>query len=293
MKVMHSVFVVLGGFSASLLASEAAMALPRKGVPLRLPKNLPLVESSENYDFNGITKLSNCSGALVRFENSLPNDKAMMMTNGHCVETAGGFIKPNQYLKDTKDTRSFRFLKSNGELGSGSVKGTKILYATMTGTDLALYEVNATYAEIVSKFDVDALTISKDRPDRGQNIEILSGYWLRGYSCQIDNFVFELKEDKYSWKDSIRYSSEGCKTIHGTSGSPIIDPVSRKVIGINNTGNDSGERCTMDNPCEVSASGEVTYSKGVSYGQQTYIVYSCLDDAGKIDLQKAGCQLFH
>jgi hypothetical protein len=47
----------------------------------------------------------------------------------------------------------------------------------------------------------------------------------------------------------------------------------------------------MDNPCEVSTDGTVTVRKGISYGQQTYTIYSCLNEQFAFDLKKAGCVL--
>jgi hypothetical protein len=91
----------------------------------------------------------------------------------------------------------------------------------------------------------------------------------------------------------MRYSKGGCETIHGTSGSPILSARTGRVVGINSTGNESGERCMMDNPCEVSESGQIYVEKGRSYGDQTYVFYSCLNARGKLDLNREGCQLVH
>lgn len=285
-------FVAAAGFS-----SQAAFALPRPGEIFRTPEltsTLVAEDTLAEFDFNGIAKLNNCSGALVRYETSKKTDKGMILTNGHCVpQGLGGFIKPNAFIANSAVTRSFRFLKSNGNVGTDSVNSTKILYATMTGSDIALYQLALSYEEIEAKFDADALTISSEHPVLNDPIEILSGYWQRGYSCHIDQFIFKMQEDAYTWNDSVRYSEDGCHTIHGTSGSPVLSKATHKVVAINNTGNDEGKRCTMNNPCEVSPKGEVTFKKGLSYAQQTYVVYSCLTDTLEINLAKPGCKLFH
>ncbi len=254
-----------------------------------------LATMTDAYDFEGIVKLDNCSGALIRFEHSKDSDLAMVMSNGHCVSMGpfGGFIKPGQAVVNKAAKRAFRFLNNNGSLSNNAVDSTRILYATMTGTDVSLYEVNMTFAQIKSKFGVDALTLDSRHPTDAEPINILSGYWQRGYSCEIDGFVFKIKEDAYTWDDSIRYSKGGCKTIHGTSGSPIISRNTGKVIGVNNTGSDDGQQCTMNNPCEVSKDGTIYAEKGMSYGQQTYRFYGCLNDTGKLDLEVKGCELLH
>lgn len=276
-----------------LFAINTASALPVSKITLEDIQYM--ANQNESYNFEGIVKLDNCSGALVRFEHSNDSDKAMVMSNGHCVSMGpmGGFIKPGQFLYKKPAKRSFRFLNKDGSLSSNSVSATQILYATMTGTDVSLYEVDMTFAEIKNKFRVNALVLDSRHPVDGEAIDILSGYWQKGYSCLINGFVFKIKEDAYTWDDSLRYSKTGCKTIHGTSGSPILSRNTGKVIGINNTGNDDGEKCTMNNPCEVSQQGTIYAEQGLSYGQQTYRFYSCLNEQGNLDIKKAGCELLH
>ncbi|MBC7397673.1 MAG: trypsin-like peptidase domain-containing protein [Bdellovibrionales bacterium] len=291
MKSILTAFAVL--FSVTQFTGQA------QALPIHQKMDFKSAEAffnqSAQYNYLGIVKLNNCSGALVKFENSKDSDSAMVLSNGHCVSTGmfGGMIKPNTAMVHQKAVRSFQFLKTDGELMSGSVKSTEVLYATMTGTDISLYSLDSTYAQIKKQFGVDAIVIDSQHPTTNTEIDILSGYWQRGYSCKIDAFVFELHEENYVSKDSIRYSPEGCHTIHGTSGSPILSHATGKIIGINNTGNDDGEKCTMDNPCEVSADGGIFYKKGLSYGQETYQIYTCLDSNGKLDLSRNGCMLFH
>ena len=84
---------------------------------------------------------------------------------------------------------------------------------------------------------------------------------------------------------------EGRETIGGTSGSPIIHAETYEVIGINNTGNENGGKCTLNNPCEVDEQGNITVTKGASYGQQLFQIYTCLNDQGQFDLTVEGCKL--
>ena len=62
-------------------------------------------------------------------------------------------------------------------------------------------------------------------------------------------------------------------------------------MAVNNTGNESGEECTRDNPCEVDEEGTTTYVKGYSYAQQTYWLYTCLNEKREIDTSVNGCEL--
>jgi V8-like Glu-specific endopeptidase len=270
-----------------MLFSSSAYALPlTQGAA---PEISPFF-FADTYDYEGIVALSNCSGSLVQLENGKDSDQALILTNGHCLGWIGGFLKPDQVVANYPQTREFKLLSSNAVV-IGKVNATHILYATMTGTDMAIYKLQETYADIKAKFNTRPLTLASTRAKASTAIEILSGYWKRGYTCAIESFIPELKEDKWIWKDSIRYSRPGCETIGGTSGSPILEAGTKNVIGVNNTGNESGQECTMNNPCEVSLDGTISFTQGVSYGQQTYWLYSCLDESNNLDLQKSGCLL--
>lgn len=252
--------------------------------------NFASVPSSftENYDFEGIVALSNCSGSLVRFTDSKETDLAMVLTNGHCLES--GLMKPGEVVVDKPSYRIFTVLDKRAN-SIGKVSSSKIIYATMTKTDLALYQLRETYADVLSKFNVRPLTMASDYAQKETGIEILSGYWRRGYSCQHNGLVFQIKEGGWIWEDSIRYSQPGCETIPGTSGSPILESGTRVVIGVNNTGNESGEKCTENNPCEIDSEGKITFKKGLNYGQQTSWIYGCMAADHKLDLSLPNCRL--
>ena len=236
-------------------------------------------------DFTGVVALDNCSGSVVRLPGSAPGDKALVLTNGHCVE----LVKAGQVIVNRAVTRNFTLLDGSGS-DIATVKSTKLLYATMTGTDAALYQLTTTYQQLEQQYGSRALELSASRPVAGTEIRIASGYWKRIYSCQIDGFVHQLKESEWTWRDSLRYTSS-CNTIGGTSGSPIIDNASGKVVGVNNTGNESGGRCTMNNPCEVDASGAITVRKGINYGQQTYGFVPCFGPGTTLNLSLPGCEV--
>lgn len=243
-----------------------------------------------NYNFEGIVALDNCSGSIVRFEHSQDSDLAMVLTNGHCLES--GMPAMGTFVSNKISRRTFRVLDPRA-VTLGKITATSIIYGTMTGTDMALYRLKETYQQIASQFNVRPLTMTSQHPQVGMSMEVISGFWKKGYSCQVEAFVHILKEGSWTMNDSIRYSRPGCEVIGGTSGSPIVLANSRTVIGINNTGNEDGKRCTDNNPCEIDEAGNVNFVKGYSYGQQTYQVYSCINGIGQIDLSVEGCTLFH
>ncbi|WEV25730.1 serine protease [Streptomyces sp. 71268] len=237
--------------------------------------------------YEGTVALSNCSGSIVKLPNSTDQDPALVLTNGHCLE--GGMPGAGQVLVDQPSSRSFTLLNASAG-NAGTVRATKLAYGTMTDTDAALYQVNATYAQIKQRYNVNALALSAERPTSGAGIKVVSGYWKRTYTCNANGFVNQLREGPYTWKDSVRYTSP-CNVIGGTSGSPVIDTASGKVVAVNNTINESGQRCTMNNPCEVDQNGQVTVRRGIGYAQQTYQITRCVGAGNQVDLSLPGCTL--
>ena len=244
-------------------------------------------KNSGAVNFAGTVSLSNCSGSVVRMPNSAASDPALVLTNGHCLES--GFPAPGQVITDQASSRTFGLLNASGTKVA-TLRADRLVYATMTDTDAAIYRLNTTYAQIKSSYGIDPLTLSSSRPAAGTAISVVSGYWKRIYSCSVDGFAYRLKEGDWTWKDSVRYTS-ACNTIGGTSGSPVVDQATNKVVAINNTGNEDGERCTVNNPCEVDANGTVTVRKGINYAQETYGIPACFGIDNKLDLSASGCTL--
>ncbi|MEU3186875.1 serine protease [Streptomyces sp. NPDC006923] len=238
-------------------------------------------------DFAGTVALSNCSGSVVRVPGSQPGDPALVLSNGHCLES--GFPGAGEVVVDQRSTRTFGLLNSAGSRVA-TLRASKLSYATMTDTDISLYQLTSTYAQIQSAYGITALELNATRPVRGSAIKVVSGYWNRIYTCAIDGFVYRLKEGEWTWKDSIRYTP-ACDTIGGTSGSPVIDEATGKVVAVNNTGNEDGGRCTLNNPCEVDENGTVTVRQGINYAEETYLIVPCVGTGSRIDLNRAGCAL--
>ncbi|WP_309061923.1 serine protease [Streptomyces sp.] len=238
-------------------------------------------------NFAGTVSLSNCSGSVVRMPGSADDDPALVLTNGHCLES--GFPAPGQVLVDRASSRSFGLLNSSGSRVA-TLRANRLVYATMTDTDAAIYRLGTTYAQIKSAYGIDALPLSGTRPQAGTAISVVSGYWKRIYSCSVDGFVYRMKEGDWTWKDSVRYTP-ACDTIGGTSGSPVVDDATGQVVAVNNTGNEDGERCTVNNPCEVDENGAVTVRQGINYAQQTYRFPACFGVDNRLDLSASGCLL--
>ncbi|MFF2807906.1 serine protease [Streptomyces sp. NPDC058000] len=277
---------LVGTLATAVLGAAALVtaATPAGATPAH---HKPKPPQTKAVDFAGTVALDDCSGSIVKMPTSQPNDPALVMTNGHCLES--GMPSAGQVIVDQPSTRGFTVLdKSAGDLGT--IQATKVVYSTMTDTDVTLYQTGSTYADIEQKYGIKPLELSTDHPTKGAGISVVSGYWKKTYTCSVDGFAPTLKEGDWTWKDSVRYTPE-CKVIGGTSGSPVIDNATGKITAINNTINENGERCTLNNPCEVDENGNVTVHNGIGYAQETYTIPKCFGTGNKLDLTAAGCTL--
>jgi hypothetical protein len=266
---------------AAAFATTLALAIPAIASAHTDPESAP----SAAADFSGTVALDNCSGSIVRWKTSQPTDPALMLSNGHCY----AFMGAREVVVNQPSVRAVDLLDSDGSV-AGTVNTVRLLYATMWRTDVSLYQLRQSYQQLQSSYGVPAFTIADAKPSpKGQPIEVLSGYWRLAYDCNLNGFAYRLHENVWDWNDSLRYSDGGCQVIGGTSGSPVLD-ADRTMIGINNTINESGGRCTFDNPCEENRHGKISVHIHRGYGQQTWIFYTCLK-ATTLHLNKPGCKL--
>ncbi|MFD9327539.1 serine protease [Streptomyces sp. NPDC060065] len=276
------------------LVIAGAGAVPAVAAPAPAPESETVSATTEAaapaiqaVNLAGTVALSNCSGSVVRFPNSLDTDPALVLSNGHCLST--GFPEPGEVLVNQASSRTFGLLNSAGTRVA-TLRASKLAYGTMTDTDVSIYQLTSTYATIKSSYGISALTVQNTHPTAGTAITVASGYWKTLYNCNIDGFVYRLEEGDWTWKDSVRYTS-ACQTIGGTSGSPVIDQSTGNVVAVNNTGNEDGGTCTVNNPCEVDESGNVTVREGINYAQETYLIPACFTTGNQLNLSASGCTL--
>lgn len=267
--------------AAGILGAAAVVgtAVPAAAAPARPTPHATV-------DFAGTVALSNCSGSLVRVPGATDEDPALVLTNGHCIES--GFPEPGEVIVDQPSQRTFTLLDSSGS-SLGTLTATKVAYSTMTDTDVTLYQLDTTYGAIDQQYGIDALSLATTHPVQGTGIRVVSGYWRTIYSCNIDGFAYRVREAGWTWKDSVRYTRP-CQVIGGTSGSPVIDAATGAVVAVNNTINENGEQCTLNNPCEVDKDGTITVHEGIGYAEETYILANCITGS-TVDLYDPDCAL--
>lgn len=236
-------------------------------------------------DLRGMATLV-CSGVIVR-ANRGPDQPAVLLTNGHCATNAS--IDPDDALVDVPYSRGGDLGVYVGTDAPEPVKPARILYATRTGVDVALIELKSTYRELEAK-GAKVYEISPDDAKPETDVQLVSGYWKEKNLCAISHVVDTLVEDAWTTRDSYAMK-DPCPTTGGWSGTPMIDPITFRVVGLLNTTNLAGQLCTLDNPCEVSPDGTRLAFNGRTYGQRVSPILNCLNANGELALDRAGCAL--
>ncbi|MFH9606675.1 alpha/beta fold hydrolase [Streptomyces sp. NPDC017448] len=236
-------------------------------------------------DLAGTVKLPNCSASLVRPRTARDEDKALLLTNGHCHPE--GRPKPGEVITGEGAPIEGSVLSPAGrELGP--VTG-RVLYATMTGTDITLAQLDSTYADIRQKYKIEAFPLASTGPVPGQKIKVASSFLESVWSCRAEAVVPTLKEGDYTSTDAIRYAKE-CNTQPGSSGSAVVDAETRELVAVNSTSNRDGEKCELNNPCEIDETG-TTVHQGRGYATQTAAIAACIGAGNTIDLKRQECTL--
>ncbi|MFI0467174.1 S1 family peptidase [Saccharopolyspora sp. 5N102] len=236
----------------------------------------------------GTAKVGECQGSVVRAATARPEDPALALTNGHCVPS--GRPAPGTALVDQPaDLEHPVTIADPAGYPQTTTRATRLVYATMTGTDIALYRLDKTYAQLAAE-GAKVFQLSTTPMRIGD--QLFMAYESSRPQCTVEAVVPHLREDGYQQDDAVRYGpSDTCVSKPGYSGTALLAPDGNTVMGINNTHNRDGEQCTNNNPCEVGQDGAVTAVKGRSYGQQVYQITACLAADSRLDLNRPGCAL--
>lgn len=237
-------------------------------------------------DVEGAARLGSCAGSVVRTSSSRPQDPALLLTNGHCVQEERP--TPGSALVDHP---------ADGEVHVGGPQGypratarlERLVYATMTGTDVALYRLDTTYGQLESE-GAKVLELASEPVRAGDPLSMLVPHTR--LECSAEAVVPHLREGGYEQDDAIRYASdEACGVQPGMSGSALLAPDGSTVVGVHNTHNRNGEECTDNNPCEVDGDGDLSFEQGRAYGQQVHMITNCLTAGSELDLAQPDCTL--
>lgn len=237
-------------------------------------------------DVEGAATLSNCVGSVVRAPEARPQDPALLLTNGHCVQ--GKRPEPGTALVDQPADLSVPVADRHG-YPQVTARATRLEYATMTGTDIALYRLNTTYAQLAAE-GAKVFRLSTTPARAGDQFSLVNN--SSRLQCTAEAVVPHLKESGYQADNSLRYTTnKACLALQGMSGSALVAPDESTIVGIHSTHNIKGEECTENNPCEVDENGDITAVKGRAYGEQVAMIPACLTSGSRIDLSQRGCVL--
>ncbi len=244
-------------------------------------------------DLTATVKFGPCSASFVTLENRGANQQGMVLTNGHCSGLGSNHLGAQKFPafgEAFAHQRMQGLMPLLGPNASFPLVLDRLIYATMTGTDIALYRTRETYAEIKARTNIEPLVIAKNPVlQPGKDLLLLSAQREDVQTCTFDRRIGEVREEWAVWKNVLRLT--GCAAEHGFSGSPVVLKGTKIVVGVQNTAYRGGAAaCTFDNPCEVEGTIR-TANPGDVYAQDLTAIYTCLDTDGEIDPSVHGCQL--
>ncbi|MHA7135163.1 trypsin-like serine protease [Oerskovia turbata] len=237
----------------------------------------------------GFHELPECESSIVRTADSEDDDPAMLLTNGHClsgVDRSFGIPGVGATLVDQPADASVTFTDAQG-YGLTTAEIDRLLLATMTGTDVALFRLDESFEDLESE-GVTVLTLTETGPQVGDTVRLMTRNPL---TCAVEAVVPTLREGGYEQHGALRMAaSPDCETYPGHSGAALVAADGVTVVGVNATNNRDGLMCEADNPCEVGPDGTTTVVTNQPYGQQVVGLNACVAEESEIDLDAPGCE---
>jgi len=262
-----------------------------------------LLSAQQNNKYNGVGLFDKedqgfCTAFFLNTKGD-DNAPAYAVTNGHCA-VIPDFPAATEIITNRPSDMVFKlnyFVNAKSLVRSVGVQ--QVVYATMKGTDITIFELNTTFKQLV-KEGFTPLDIDPVPPKSGEPVQVIgipgtgvksSLRYLHKAVCETGQSV-NLNEDVYQWKNSVRHR---CSTIGGMSGSPMISLRTNRVIAIVNTGvNDDAQEqpeCSWNRPCEVSSNGAILTLPEENYAQRIDAIPSCFDNKGMFNLKLPSCRL--
>ncbi|MBG9885524.1 hypothetical protein ABE10_02760, partial [Bacillus toyonensis] len=95
-----------------------------------------------------------CSSSIVRTESSEDDDPALLLTNGHCVAAVDRSIgrpAPGAAIVDRALPGTSVAITDEKGYRMTSAPVDRLMYATMTGTDIAVFRLGKSYAQLTAE----------------------------------------------------------------------------------------------------------------------------------------------
>ena len=258
------------------------------------PSRLLLNQDRRHEAFAAVGRLrinSTCTAFLIQPN---PASPVYALTNGHCVlGITGNEVATNVRVPPTASFTPHYFVDTPTRRQALPVKA--IPYATLKGLDLAVIELDATWASL----DVRPLRLSEIASQPGDPVFTVGApvngvpaeeAWLRRSNCTVDA-IAQLAEGPWKFHDALRLS---CGAVYGgASGSPVFNARNGEVTAIINTGTQGQIYSSGDIPCYINSPCELPGRMilDAAYALPLTGVSNCFSAAGRFDLDAPGCPL--
>ncbi len=240
-----------------------------------------------------------CSGSIFAPQGYDKNQKALVITNGHCTGMGSANIFGGTYLAATEQLNYVEapntylvLFKKNTEGGDIDINynsSARLLVATMYKKDLAIYEIEHTYA-LLEEGGYYPLILGSKVPSLQSQVVYHSSAWGIQVSCQLEAYADTVIEGFWVWNNVLRLTGENCYAQGGASGSPVLDE-DGNLVALMNTVYEGGQKCTIMNPCERErGSGNSTSYNGAIYAIPIVDLNACFDQNKKLDLKLCNLQ---
>ena len=170
---------------------------PRAGRPLRCRCRRRRAGDGR---FAGTARLPNCSASVVRWPAALDTDRAVVLTNGHCVRRP--FLGARDVLVDEKRWKRVELLDGRRQGRHEGACGPAPLRLDVPHRPRHL-RLRESYADLAGA-GVAPLSLAAHGPSRGDRIRIPSGYWTEQRACTTTGTAHRLHERSGTGGTSIR-----------------------------------------------------------------------------------------
>lgn len=247
-----------------------------------------LVEAVVHSLLNMTSSNGECSASLVRPTGVKHSRKALVLTSGRCVNAGAFTYEGASFLANGEKLKNLKKLTKFTTATGIELVSNKIIFATMTDLDIAIFEVEKTYVEL-EKMDLLPLEISSiERTPQKTELGYASLRQYQNNICNVVNDRIDVREGPWDWTSMVGLSGSECRVaVRGVEGAAVLDS-SGKVVGV--VGSKAGEEnnCSVDNPCERN--GSVGNSTQKVYATKTAFLSGCVNN-GEFTVKSSSCML--
>ena len=236
--------------------------------------------------FAGTARLPGCSGAVVRWPSALDSDPAVVITNGHCVRFP--FLGARETLVDEKQWKRIELLDGGGDVAT-TVRGTRLAYAPCiapTSPSTSCASRTPTSPRQASPRSPSPRRAVAGRQDQDP-VRLLD----RAAACTTTGTAYRLHERGWDWQRSIRLPAlDGCGSAAATPARPSCPARPARSSASPTPATSVGAGASTRRARRTVAAACVMRSN-MNYGQQTWLLTTCIGADRRFDLAVAGCRL--